>query len=148
MAVSLVLNEVSDLCIGKPPLRSLPLSAATVSDALLALKRGGEPHLAVLDPDRAPPGKKAVAVAGKICVADILCFLCSDDNLASPAAALERPVTALLPKGACLVRLVEPQFRYSFILSFFFWLICNEYEGKLSPFSNLMLEDSIFHFAI
>ncbi|CAL9207139.1 unnamed protein product [Musa hybrid cultivar] len=110
MAVSLVLNEVSDLCIGKPPLRSLPLSAATVSDALLALKRGGEPHLAVLDPDRAPPGKKAVAVAGKICVADILCFLCSDDNLASPAAALERPVTALLPKGTGLVRLVEPQF--------------------------------------
>ncbi|RZR79389.1 hypothetical protein BHM03_00005106 [Ensete ventricosum] len=126
MAVSLVLNEVSDLCIGKPPQRSLPLSAATVIDALRALKRGSEPHLAVLDPDRASSGKKAVAVAGKICVADILCFLCSDGNLASPTAALERPVTALLPKGAGLVRLVEPQFRFEFS---FCNLICSVLEA-------------------
>ncbi|XP_064990092.1 CBS domain-containing protein CBSX5-like [Musa acuminata AAA Group] len=111
MAVSLVSNEVSDLCIGKPALRSLPLSAAAVGDALLALRRGGEPHLAVLAADRAAPEKRAVV--GKLCVADVLCYLCSDGNLASPAAALERPVSALLPKGAGLVRRVEPQFSVS-----------------------------------
>ncbi|CAL9125140.1 unnamed protein product [Musa textilis] len=111
MAVSLVSNEVSDLCIGKPALRSLPLSAAAVGDALLALRRGGEPHLAVLAADRAAPEKRAVV--GKLCVADVLCYLCSDGNLASPGAALERPVSALLPKGAGLVRRVEPQFSVS-----------------------------------
>ncbi|THU45559.1 hypothetical protein C4D60_Mb02t19270 [Musa balbisiana] len=52
MAVSLVSNEVSDLCIGKPALRSLPLSAAVVGDALFALRRSGEPHLAVVSADR------------------------------------------------------------------------------------------------
>ncbi|RWW73656.1 hypothetical protein BHE74_00018458 [Ensete ventricosum] len=114
MAVSLVSNEVSDLCIGKPALKSLPLSAAAVGDALLALRRGGEPHLAVLAADRAAPEKRAVV--GRLCVADVLCYLCSDGNLASPSAALERPVSALLPKGACLVRRVEPQFRYSSVL--------------------------------
>ncbi|KAJ8511709.1 hypothetical protein OPV22_002143 [Ensete ventricosum] len=111
MAVSLVSNEVSDLCIGKPALKSLPLSAAAVGDALLALRRGGEPHLAVLAADRAAPEKRAVV--GRLCVADVLCYLCSDGNLASPSAALERPVSALLPKGACLVRRVEPQFSVS-----------------------------------
>ncbi|WOL10140.1 CBS domain-containing protein CBSX5-like [Canna indica] len=108
MAVSLVSNEVSDLCIGKPALRSLPPSAATVSDALVALRRGGEPQLAVLVADRAAPEKKTVV--GKLCAADVLCYLCSDGNLAAPGAALDRPVSVLLPKGGGLVRRVEPQF--------------------------------------
>lgn len=107
--MSLVSNEVSDLCIGKPAVRSLPASAATVGDALFALRRGGEPYLAVLFADRSVPEKKAVA--GKLCVADVLCYLCSDGNLAAPAEALERPVSALLPKGGHLVHRVEPQFR-------------------------------------
>ncbi|XP_074561410.1 CBS domain-containing protein CBSX5-like [Curcuma longa] len=108
MAVRLVSNEVSDLCIGKPAVRSLPPSAATVGDVLAALRRGDAPHLAVLVVDRAAPEKRAVS--GKLCVADVICFLCSDGNLASPAVALERPISALLPKGGGLVRRVEPQF--------------------------------------
>ncbi|RZS29371.1 hypothetical protein BHM03_00063104 [Ensete ventricosum] len=108
MAVSLVSNEVSDLCIGKPALRSLPLSAAVVGDALFALRRSGEPHLAVLSADRDAPDKKAVT--GKLCVADVICYLCSDGNLESPTVALERPVSVLLSKDAGLVRRVEPQF--------------------------------------
>ncbi|CAL9205883.1 CBS domain-containing protein CBSX5 [Musa acuminata AAA Group] len=108
MAVSLVSNEVSDLCIGKPALRSLPLSAAVVGDALFALRGSGEPHLAVVSADRDAPDKKAVT--GKLCVADVICYLCSDGNLESPTVALERPVSVLLSKGAGLVRRVERQF--------------------------------------
>ncbi|KAL2617572.1 hypothetical protein AAZV13_08G193950 [Glycine max] len=37
MAVSFLARDVSDLCLGKPPLRSLSASA-TVADALAALK--------------------------------------------------------------------------------------------------------------
>ncbi|WOL10524.1 CBS domain-containing protein CBSX5-like [Canna indica] len=107
MAVSFLSNEVSDLCIGKPALRTLQLSSTAVGDALLAIRRGSEPHLAVLGVDQKSPEKKVVT--GKICVADVICYLCSDGNLASPAAALERPVSVLLQKDAGLVRRVEPQ---------------------------------------
>ncbi|XP_020115113.1 CBS domain-containing protein CBSX5 [Ananas comosus] len=102
MAVSLLQShEVSDLCIGKPPLRSLPPSAA-VGEALAALKRGGDAFLGVwASPERG-------AFAGKVCMVDVLCFLCAEDNIASPAAALDKPVSALIPKGPALVRRVEP----------------------------------------
>ncbi|KAG6483882.1 CBS domain-containing protein CBSX5-like [Zingiber officinale] len=103
MAVRLVSNEVSDLCIGKPALRTLPLSAVAVGEALIALRRSGEPQLGVI-------GDVKKAVSGKISVADIICYLCSDGNLASPAAALERPVAAALPEEAGIVRRVEPHF--------------------------------------
>ncbi|KAG6514288.1 CBS domain-containing protein CBSX5-like [Zingiber officinale] len=107
MAVRLVSNEVSDLCIGKPAVRSLPPSAATVVDVLAALRRRDEPHLAVLVVDRAAPEKRTIS--GKLCVADVICYLCSDGNLDSPTVALKRPVSALLPKGGGgLVRRVEP----------------------------------------
>ncbi|XP_074579875.1 CBS domain-containing protein CBSX5-like [Curcuma longa] len=110
MAVRLVSNEVSDLCIGKPAVRSLPPSASTVGDVLAALRKGDEPHLAVLVVDRTAPEKRST-VSGKLCVADVICYLCSEGNLASPAVALERPVSALLPVGGGgLVRRVEPQF--------------------------------------
>ncbi|RRT77873.1 hypothetical protein B296_00000943 [Ensete ventricosum] len=41
------------------------------------------------------------------CFVDVLCYLCSDRNLASLGTALERPVFVLLPEGAGLVRCVE-----------------------------------------
>ncbi|WCJ27006.1 CBS domain-containing protein [Euphorbia peplus] len=44
MAVSLLSHEVSDLCLGKPALRSLAVSA-TVGEALTALKRSGDRYL-------------------------------------------------------------------------------------------------------
>ncbi|WOL00216.1 CBS domain-containing protein CBSX5-like [Canna indica] len=106
MAVRLASNEVADLCIGKPPLRLLPASATTVGGALIALMTAREPYLAVISIDPAAPERKDI---GKISVSDVLCFLCADGNVASPNAALEKPVSALLPKGANLVRLVEPQ---------------------------------------
>nr|XP_010905537.1 CBS domain-containing protein CBSX5 [Elaeis guineensis] len=104
MAVSLRSHEVSDLCIGKPALKSLPLSA-TAGDALLALKKGGDTCLGVSAADRSSPERKLIA--GKLCVVDILCFLCVDENLDSPVDALKKPISDLLSKDAALVRRVE-----------------------------------------
>jgi hypothetical protein len=108
MAVSLLANEVSDLCIGKPAVRSLPLSAAA-GELAAALRRvarsGAAACVAVTGPAR--------AVAGRVGLADVLCFLCTDpEALARPAAALAKPVSALLPKdGAGEVRRIDPRSR-------------------------------------
>ncbi|WOL19898.1 CBS domain-containing protein CBSX5-like [Canna indica] len=86
MAMGFFSNEVSDLCIGKPALRTLQLSSTTIGDALLAIRRGSELHLAVLGVNQGLPEKKVVT--GKICITDIICYLCFDGNLALLAAAL------------------------------------------------------------
>ncbi|KAI3974422.1 hypothetical protein MKX01_018798 [Papaver californicum] len=46
MAISLLSHEVSDLCLGKPALRSLSISA-TISDALSVLKFTGENYISI-----------------------------------------------------------------------------------------------------
>ncbi|XP_065862128.1 CBS domain-containing protein CBSX5 isoform X2 [Euphorbia lathyris] len=76
MAVSLLTHVISDLCLGKPALRSLPLTA-TVAEALSALKNTDDNFL-------------------------------SDNNLVSPAVALESPVSVLLPEIPGLVMHVDP----------------------------------------
>lgn len=116
MAVALRSPEVSDLCIGKPPVRSLPPSA-TVADALAALRSGGAAsYVAVVAGDRAPSPspspEKARDVAGRVGIADVVCFLCGDErSLADPGGALRSPVSALLPKDAPPIRRVEPHAR-------------------------------------
>lgn len=106
MAVSLLANEVSDLCIGKPAVRSLPLSAAA-GDLAAALRRldcsGSAACVAVIT-------GPARAVVGRLGLADLLCFLCdAPEALTRPADALAKPVSALLPKdGAGEVHRVEP----------------------------------------
>lgn len=106
MAVSLLANEVSDLCIGKPAVRSLPLSAAA-GDLAAVLRRGPRAAvtacIAVTGPAR--------AVVGRVGLADVLCFLCAaPEALARPATAFAKPVSALLPKdGADEVRRVDPR---------------------------------------
>lgn len=108
MAVSFLANEVSDLCIGKPAVRSLPFSAAA-GDLAAALRRvarsGAAACVAVTGPAR--------AVVGRVGLADVLCFLCTDpEALARPAAVFSKPVSALLPKdGAGEVRRVDPRSR-------------------------------------
>ncbi|URD93598.1 CBS domain-containing protein [Musa troglodytarum] len=104
---SLQAREVLDLCIGKPPARPLPLSA-TVGDALLALRSGGDDRLVIWTADGPAPERKACA--GNVCMVDILCYLCAKQNLDAPMAALGAPASALLPPLAAtsLVRRVEP----------------------------------------
>ncbi|GFP96721.1 CBS domain-containing protein cbsx5 [Phtheirospermum japonicum] len=108
MAVQLLAYEVADLCLGKPPLRSLSASAATVSDALAALKSADENSISVWSCDHHRSPNPKCACVGKICMVDIICYLCREENLASPAAALKSPVSVLLSKVEGLVRHVEP----------------------------------------
>lgn len=121
MAVSLLAHEVSDLCLGKPALKPLPLSA-TVADALAALKTSDDYFISVWNcsdhsvaarigfaEENEDPGCRCV---GKLCMVDIICYLCREENLLSPSAALKAPVSAILPKVSGLVRHLEPSSRY------------------------------------
>lgn len=119
MAVNLLAHEVSDLCLGKPALRAL-LVTATVGEALSALKRLGQTYLSVWSCDHSSKtgtGGSAgnCRCVGKVCVADAICFLCKEENLKSPATALQAPVLVLIPKVPGLVRHLEPSAR----------LVCN-----------------------
>ncbi|THU58411.1 hypothetical protein C4D60_Mb03t13960 [Musa balbisiana] len=101
---SLQARQVSDLCVGKPAARPLSLSA-TVGDALLALRSGGsDDRLVIWTADGPAPERKACA--WNVCMVDVLCYLCAEQNLDAPMAALGAPASALLP--ASLVRQVEP----------------------------------------
>ncbi|XP_040379198.1 CBS domain-containing protein CBSX5-like [Oryza brachyantha] len=96
-------HDVSDLCIGKPALRWLRPSS-TVADAIAELECDG---------DRGPDAAVAVwdgkgAVAGRVCMVDVLLFLCADSNLASTGAALQATLADLLAAGPPPVRRIEP----------------------------------------
>ncbi|XP_010537010.1 PREDICTED: CBS domain-containing protein CBSX5 [Tarenaya hassleriana] len=118
MALSLLSHEVSDLCLGKPPLRCLSAVSATVSDAVAALKSSGEPFLSVWgcnhqhhEDDEENDGSDCECV-GKICMADVICHLSKDENtLLSPSAALKAPISVLLPETRALVVHVQPSCR-------------------------------------
>ncbi|KAI4333696.1 hypothetical protein L6164_018470 [Bauhinia variegata] len=104
MAVSLLAHEVSDLCLGKPSLRPLSVSA-TVGDALAALKSSEESFISVWDCDHSArigfseeKNDVRCRCIGKVCMVDVICYLCQEENLLSPSAALKAPVSAILPK--------------------------------------------------
>ncbi|KAI4322917.1 hypothetical protein L6164_022567 [Bauhinia variegata] len=113
MAVSFLALEVSDLCLGKPALRSLSVSA-TVRDALAALKNSEEGFISVWNCDHSPRigfGEENDDVGcrciGKVCMVDVICYLCQEENLLSPSDALKAPVSAILPKIPGLVMHLE-----------------------------------------
>ncbi|OMO76459.1 Cystathionine beta-synthase, core [Corchorus capsularis] len=115
MAVSLLAREVSDVCLGKPALRSLSISA-TVGDALWALKRFGDNYISVWNCDHnlhltSPEADKVddeCRCLGKVCMVDIICFLCKEENLSNPATAFQAPLSVLIPKVPGVVRHLEP----------------------------------------
>ena len=119
MAVSLLAREVSDLCLGKPALRCLSVSS-NVGDALSALKRLGESYLSVWSCDHDHDTSSTTTTnsddclcIGKVCMVDVICFLCKEDNLKSPSTALQSPISVLIPKEpAGLVRHLEPHARF------------------------------------
>ena len=87
MAVSLLAREVSDLCLGKPVLKSLSI-CATVGDALSVLKRFGENYISVWNCDHhrhnnlseADKGLEECRCVGKVCMVNIISFLCKEEN--------------------------------------------------------------------
>ncbi|XP_015889089.3 CBS domain-containing protein CBSX5 [Ziziphus jujuba] len=111
MAVSLFAHEVSDLCLGKPALRSLSFTA-TVGEALSALKKLGDSCISVWSCDHSKSScigdESCCRCVGKVCMVDVICFLCKEDNLSSPLTALQAPVSDLIPKDTTLVRHLEP----------------------------------------
>lgn len=127
MAVRLLANEVYDLCLGKPALRSISVTD-TVADALCVLKRLGDSYIGVWSCDhssesawsttRKVEGAAAAAAEeeclciGKVCMVDIICFLCQPENLSAPAKALQSPISVLIPKISGIVRHLEPNARF------------------------------------
>ncbi|XP_019192865.1 PREDICTED: CBS domain-containing protein CBSX5-like [Ipomoea nil] len=116
MADLLLAHEVSELCLGKPPLRSLSVSA-TVGDALSVLRSSEGSAISVWNCDHSKSSRNSsfngdddvdCLCIGKICMVDVICYLCREENLSSPSSALKAPLTVLLSKSQGLVRHVEP----------------------------------------
>ncbi|ESQ43120.1 hypothetical protein EUTSA_v10013694mg [Eutrema salsugineum] len=110
MALTLLSHEVSDLCIGKPPLRCLSAATATVADAIAALKSSDEPFLSVWscnheETDEDNKNKCDCECLGKICMADVICYLSKfDNNVLSLSSAFDASVSVLLlPKSRSIV---------------------------------------------
>ncbi|XP_023542696.1 CBS domain-containing protein CBSX5-like [Cucurbita pepo subsp. pepo] len=110
MAVSLLSHDISDLCLGKPAIRSISISA-TVADALSVLTRIDEGCISVWrcgDHSSEADSDLHCRCVGKVCMVDIICFLCRQENLLQPAIALRSPISVLIPEGRELVRHLEP----------------------------------------
>ncbi|KAI3498785.1 hypothetical protein L1887_34569 [Cichorium endivia] len=112
MARRFLAREVSDLCVGKPPLRSLP-ATVTVSDAISALKRSGDINVGVWScnhSDSIVAGNDEVSCRciGKICMVDVIIHLCKEENLSRPVEALQTSVLDLVPKVKGQIRHLEP----------------------------------------
>lgn len=114
MAVRFLNREVSDLCLGKPALRSIP-SNSTVAEALSLLKRSGETHVSVWNCDHKVLEEEAdiddddeCCCVGKISMVDVICFLCKQENLIDSSKAFDVPISKILPKGDSIVRHLEP----------------------------------------
>ncbi|KAL1560179.1 CBS domain-containing protein CBSX5-like isoform X1 [Salvia divinorum] len=106
MALRSLCAEVSDLCIGKPELKWIA-ATASLAEALAALKASGEIYISVWVCSQNTAGGSCVCV-GKCSAADVILFLCREDNLADPFKALQTPVCDILPKGTPVVRHVTP----------------------------------------
>lgn len=131
MALTLLSHEVSDLCIGKPPLRCLSVVTATVADAIAALKSSDEPYLTVwsCNHDEKTEDNDKCECLGKICMADVICYLSKfDNNVLSLSSAFDESVSVLLPKSRSLVVHVQSSCKYvtnPYIIHWFcFLMLC------------------------
>ncbi|XWS27985.1 hypothetical protein CRYUN_Cryun25bG0027200 [Craigia yunnanensis] len=122
MAVRLLSHELSDLCLGKPALRSLSITS-TIAEVLEVLKTSDDNFVSVWSCDHKAKTSSVFESAaafsddydddecrcvGKVCMVDLIFYLCKDENLVSPSVALKEPVSVLLPKIPGLVMHVEP----------------------------------------
>ncbi|WVZ74469.1 hypothetical protein U9M48_022648 [Paspalum notatum var. saurae] len=141
MAATLLSHVVSDLCIGRPRVLTLPPSTPVAAAlAALRLRAGADPFVFV---DAEPPAyyrgaakRAAATVYEKVGVADVLCYLCGDaGNLSDPAAALSRPVSAIAAAAAAagghgVTHRVDPQTR---LLDAIDVLLADGCQGLLVP---------------
>ncbi|KAM7251680.1 hypothetical protein ACFE04_023563 [Oxalis oulophora] len=124
MALSLLSHEVSDLCLGKPGLRCLSLATATVADALYALKFTDDNFVSIWSCNHGglsfnnnnnhaqkknnEHGEDICQCVGKVSMADVIVYLCKDDNLVSPLNGLKAPVSVLLTQIPAPVMMAQP----------------------------------------
>jgi len=114
MEVFFLSHELSDLCLGKPPLKSLSTSA-TVAEAIEVLRSsGGDSFVSVWNCDHSEFGQ--CQCVGKICMVDVIVFLCKPENLLCPSKALKASISNVLNKVDGLVVHLEPSSRYHFFL--------------------------------
>ncbi|CAF2072293.1 hypothetical protein HID58_041976 [Brassica napus] len=106
MALSLLSYDVTDLCLGKPPLRCLSASSSSVSDAIAALKSSEDPFLSVWDCNHDHDDVAECECLGKISMTDVICHLSKDE--VHTLSALNSPVSVLLPTTRSLVLHVQP----------------------------------------
>ncbi|KAI3809939.1 hypothetical protein L1987_19543 [Smallanthus sonchifolius] len=132
MAARLLAHEVSDMCLGKPPLTSLPISA-TIRHALDALKSSQDTHISIWTCDlhhhSTTDGCRCV---GKICMVDIICYLCREDNISSPSVALKSPVSVLLSHVPGVIEHVDPSYSLLEAID----LIVNGAQNLVVPIKN------------
>ncbi|KAG4948446.1 hypothetical protein AAZX31_15G070300 [Glycine max] len=117
MAARLSGHELSDLCLGKPPLRALSVRD-TVADALAALKRIDDTYVSVWNcnhsfirkqqPQIQSQNQCCCTCIGKVCMLDIICFLSKPQSLSSPSAALHSPISAALQDNSAVLVLHLP----------------------------------------
>jgi len=129
MALSLLSYNVSDLCLGKPPLRCLSSSSSSVSDAIAALKSSEDTFLSVWNCNHDDDNNTECECLGKISMADVICHLSKDHD--HSLCALNSSVSVLLPKTRSIVLHVQPSCRF-FILPN---SLCFEGLHKNSTFS-------------
>ncbi|PWA62304.1 Cystathionine beta-synthase, core [Artemisia annua] len=138
MAARLLAHDVSDLCLGKPSITSLPISA-TIHDALTELKSSEDTHISiwtcthnhlVVSDDQLISECRCV---GKICMVDIICYLCKEDNISDPSTALKSPVSVLMSHGRPgVIQHVEPSFSLLQAID----LIINGAQNLVIPIKN------------
>lgn len=116
MAASFLARDVSDLCLGKPPLSPLPVTT-TVADALSELKRSGESYVSVWSSSGYSDSGGDCKCVGKICTVDVICFLCREENIFRPYDALQFPISDILPKVPGIVRHLEPSSRFVYFFN-------------------------------
>ncbi|KAK7246525.1 hypothetical protein RIF29_41394 [Crotalaria pallida] len=112
MAVARLLssNEVSDLCLGKPAIRSICIGD-TVADALSFLKRTPDTYVSVWNCNchHSVNHHRDCVCIGKLCMVDVICFLSKPDKLKAPSLALQTPIADLLvTNNSGLVRHLQP----------------------------------------
>ena len=120
MAMRLLAHEVSDICLGKPPLRSIPVSA-TLAHALSVLKRLRQNYISVWSctcHSSKTASDHDCRCIGKVSVVDVILFLCREENLSQPAVALQSYVSILIPEVPVVVRYLEPHARCVILFSF------------------------------
>ncbi|CAN8273669.1 unnamed protein product [Cochlearia groenlandica] len=108
MALSLLSYDVSDLCLGKPPLRCLSATSSSISDAITALKFSEDPFLSVWNCNHDHDDDVTECEClGKISMADVICHLSKEQDH-NTLSSLNSPVSVLLPKNRSLVLHVQP----------------------------------------